>query len=146
MEKFLYDILIPLHPKIVHFPIALFVTALVLELLSRLFKKERWSQAAFIIYCFAAIITPGIVLSGLWEADRLHLHHPLLNQHKTFGLWTMWVALGSLPLVWFLQRFPKIFRTIFLMLLIVLSITVTMASYYGGKMVYEYAVAVSPSF
>lgn len=144
MEKFLHDFLIPWHPKIVHFPIALFVTALVLECLSRLFNKDHWSQAAFVIYCLAALVTPGIVYSGLWEADRLHLHHPLLNQHRTFGLLTMWIALGSLPGVWFLQRFHKTFKMTFLILLIVLSLTVTIASFYGGQMVYKYAVGVNP--
>ena len=138
------EFLIPLHPKMVHFPVALFMVALFFELLSLLFKKEAFHKIAVSIYVFAALVTPLVVYTGLWEADRLRLHHPVLTQHKTFALWTMWTALASLPLLWFLRK--KSVRSsgvFFLFLLIGLAVFVTITSYYGGEMVYEYGVGVN---
>ena len=138
------NFLIPLHPKLVHFPIALIITALFFELLSRLFKKNLLSEAAVLVYCFAVVFTPIVVLSGLSEQSRLHLNHPILTQHKTFALLTMWMATVSLPILWLLNKFfPKSFKNLFLLLLIILSITVSLAAFYGGKMVYEYSVGIS---
>ena len=138
------DFLIPLHPKLVHFPIALFMTALIFETLSRCFKKNLLSQAALLIYCFAAIFTPAVVYSGLSEQARLHLNHPVLTQHKNFALLTMWISLVSLPILWLLHKISeRIFKNFFFILLVILSVTVSLAGFYGGKMVYEYSVGVS---
>ena len=79
------NFLIPFHPKLVHFPIALFMTAFLFEILGRFLKKDMLSQAAVLIYCFAAALTPVVVYSGLMEAARLNLHHPVLAQHKKFA-------------------------------------------------------------
>ncbi len=138
------NILTPLHPKLVHFPIALLTTAFLFEVLSRLFKKDLLSQAAILIYCFAAVFTPVVVYSGLLEQARLHLHHPVLTHHKTFALLTMWISLVSLPVLGLFNKiFPKAFRNFFLILLSILVVTVTITAYYGGEMVYEYSVGVS---
>ena len=139
----MFDFLIPLHPKLVHFPIALIITALIFEILSRCFKKTLLSQAAFLVYCFGAALIPIVVYTGLGEQERLHLHHPVLTQHKHFAILTLWISLGSLPVLWFLRRSSEeVFRNTFLVVLIVLSVTVMLAAHYGGRMVYEYSVGV----
>jgi len=137
------EFLTPLHPKVVHFPIALFITAFGLEVLNWMTRKNIFHQCAVCLYIIAALMTPLIVRTGLWEAERLHLSHPLLNQHQTFALWTMWTTLMSLPVLWFLhQKFPPIFRVLFVMCLINASVLVTLTADKGGKMVYEYGVGV----
>ena len=132
-----------LHPKLVHFPIALFSTALIFEILSRLFNKKLLSEAAILIYCFVSVFTPVVVYSGLAEQARLHLNHPVLIQHKTFALLTLWVSLLSLPFLWLINKSrPQVLKNTFLVILIIINLTVAVAGYYGGKMVYEYGVGV----
>ena len=76
-------------------------------------------------------------------AERLHLSHPLLEQHQKYALWTMWGSLMSLPVLWFLfQNYIKVFRAVFIGYLIAVSIGVTLTGDKGGKMVYEYGVGV----
>jgi len=135
--------LFPIHPKFVHFPIALIITALILDILSRIFRKENLHETAVVIYVVAAVFTPFVVWVGLWEQQRLHLNHPLLTQHKLFGLGTMCLSLVSLPVLWILRRGSlKVFRMAFTCLLLCLSVMVTATAYLGGKMVYEYGAGV----
>lgn len=137
------DFFIPLHPKVVHFPIALFVTALIFDGLSLIFRKEEFHKTAVNIYVFAALLTPLVVRTGLWEEERLNLNHPVLAKHRLFALWTMWVSLMSLPVFWFIKKeFTRYFRLLFFAILISIAIFVGFTAHYGGRMVYEYRVGV----
>ena len=137
------DYLIPLHPKIVHFPIALFVTALVFDSLSLIMRKEALHKTALNMYIFAALLTPIVIRTGLWEEERLHLNHPVLDMHRIFALWTMWVSLMSLPVLWLAKKgIPKYFRFIFLVFLFGVVTFVTFASHNGGRLVYEYGAGI----
>jgi uncharacterized membrane protein len=138
------EFLEPLHPKVVHFPIALFITAFGLEILSWMTRKHLFHQCAVCLYVFAALISPFVLRTGFWEAERLNLNHPLLHKHILFAAWTMWVSLMSLPVLWFLfQKYRKAFHIIFVVCLIAVSVFVTLAGDKGGKMVYEYGVGTS---
>ncbi len=137
------DYFIPLHPKVVHFPVALFVSALVFDVLSLVLRKEILHKTAVNMYIFAALTTPIVVRTGLWEEDRLHLNHPVLNQHELFALRTMWVSLISLPLLWLIKiKIPQYFRLLFLILLIGTVTLVGLTAHNGGRLVYEYAAGV----
>lgn len=132
-----------LHPMIVHFPIALFMTALGLDTLSFIFKKQGLHQSALTLYILAALLTPLVIRTGIWEAVKLGLKHPLLDQHRQYATWLMWLSLMSLPLLWFTKKeFSKYFRLIFFVFLIGASILVSVAADKGGRMVYEYGVGV----
>lgn len=135
------DFLQPIHPKIVHFPIALFMTALGLDFASFIFKKESLHKTAWHIYVIAAFMTPLVVRTGIWEEDRFHLSHPVLDLHRLFALWTMWISLMSLPVLWLIkQKSQKFFRVFFIILLIGIAGLVTFTGHNGGRMVYEYGV------
>lgn len=139
------NFLLPFHPKIVHFPIALVTVALLFTITGQLTKKEIFWQAALLMFLFAAFFLPCVVFSGLMEEDRLHLHHPVLTAHKNFAFLTTGVALISIPILWFLRKgSQKVFNCFFLALLLFLTITVTITAHYGGKMVYGYGVGVNP--
>jgi uncharacterized membrane protein len=139
----MFEQLFPIHPKLVHFPIALFCAALILDILSRFFRKQNLHEATVAIYVMAALFTPMVVWAGLWEQQRLHLHHPVLEQHKLYGFITMWSSILSLPVLWCLgKRSLKIFRIVFTCLLIGLTILVITTGFLGGRMVYEYGAGV----
>jgi uncharacterized membrane protein len=138
------DQLFPLHPKLVHFPIALFITAFALDILSWVLRKEDLHKAALVVYVSATLLTPLVVWSGLFEQERLHLRHPVLAQHKLYAFVTMWVSLASLPVLWFFKKASsKVFRMIFTSLLLCLALAVSITGYFGGRMVYEYGAGVS---
>ncbi len=133
-----------LHPRMVHFPIALFLSAMGLEVLSLIFKKERLHRTALDIYIFATVITPLVVLTGLQEAEHLHLSHPVLSAHKTFAFLTMGASLISLPILWLARKQSEPgYRAVFLIFLVIIMVLVILTGHNGGRMVYEYGVGVS---
>jgi len=137
------EMLLPIHPKLVHFPIALFMTALGLDALSLVLRRKELHQTSVHLYVLAALITPVVIRTGLWEEERLNIRHPLMEQHQLIALWTMWISLMSLPVLWLAKKeFAKYFRIIFLACLLAVAGIVSYAGHLGGQMVYEYGVGV----
>ena len=138
------ETLFPLHPKLVHFPIALMFGAAGLQALGLAFKKETWRAAAWTMFILAVITMPAAALPGLWEADRLHLHHRVLEEHKSYAFAALWSSLAVLPVLWSLKsRNNKVFQFLFLAMALGVSFLLASAAREGGEMVYEYGVGVS---
>lgn len=131
----------PLHPRLVHFPIALVISAMGIEASGLLLKKDSWCKAAWLMFVAAVISMPMVILSGLYEANRLHLHHPVLNEHRTYAFLGGGVSLAGMLFLWFIRaRKNTIFPMVFFAVLVVSSVLLTLAAYEGGRMVYEYGV------
>ena len=145
MDMFIKHLLFetPLHPKLVSFPIALLVSALFLELLSLAAKRESFHQAAMYVYIMAAFSLPWTALTGLGEASRLHLNHPVVWTHQNLGLALTGLVMLSLPVLWRFRRHPRQ-RAIFLLICCAANGLMTAGAYFGGKLVYEYGIGVHP--
>lgn len=144
MENTFVQMLYPIHPKLVHFPIALIFSAMGVQGLGCLLRKDFLRNGAWLMFILGVLSVSVVVLSGLWEANRLHLNHPVLTAHKQFAFAAMWVLLVASPVLWVIRsKNIKIFQTTFLVVLIIISILLALAAQQGGKMVYEYGVGVS---
>ena len=124
-----------LHPKLVHFPIALFLSAWVLVVLSQLLKKEPMYKAAMYVYVMAAFSSALAVLSGLWEANRLNLHHPVLYAHRNYAIILLivsWIGVVAM------RR-----RPLFICFCWLTAVLVFVVGYFGGELVFHYGVGVS---
>lgn len=134
-----------IHPILVHFPIALFISAMGLEILAVVFKKENLEQASWINFCLGALIMPVVVLTGLLEAKHLNLSHRIADIHKIFAFWAFGVSSVSTIGLWIIKKkCPKrLFKNLFFVSLILVVILVLICSYYGGRLVYEYGVGVA---
>ena len=132
-----------LHPKVIHFPVALFIGAMGMEVLSLILKKENLHRTALHMYILATVLTPFVVLTGLQEAEHLHLGHPILTIHRNFALLTMWGSLVSLPILGLAKKkSEKVLRIVFIVFLLMLVGFVSITGHNGGRMVYEYGVGV----
>ena len=130
-----------LHPIIVHFPIALFITAFGLEILSLLFKRENLHQIAWCNYLLGILAMIAAVLAA-WR-DGETLKHPVFYIHRNFAYATLIFALVSgAVLLQIKKRAKKFFRIAFFIALLLTATLVAITGYYGGRLVYEYGVGV----
>lgn len=132
-----------LHPKLVHFPIAFFVGAWIFLVISQLFKKEQIFKAAIYAYYMAALFSLPSAVSGLLEAEELHLSHPILYAHRNYAIALIIVSFVGLLLMWIRRKDVQAQRITFILSCWVCVLLVAMAGYYGGEMVYEYGIGVS---
>lgn len=138
MNSFLH-----IHPAVVHFPIALFVAALMFEAISLIGKRESFHQAAKYVFIFAALVTPVAVQTGLWELHKHQLHHPVAETHEHFAFYTLGVSLFTLTLLFFEKKVSaKLSRSIFLILLSIVVVLVLTTAYNGGRLVFEYGIGI----
>ena len=132
-----------IHPMLVHFPIAFFISAFVFEAGYCVFKKAPLHHAALSVYGFAVCMTPLVVWSGLAQADQHHLNHPVLTAHKNFALFVLLASLISVPVLWGLhKRFKRMFQFAFLIFTVVFVVGIVFTAYNGGRLVYEYGIGV----
>lgn len=133
-----------IHPILVHFPIALFISALGLEALAIIFKKDSLQQASWTNFILAVLITPLTILTGWLEARHLHLSHKVADIHKIFAYWTFGTSLILAIGLWMIKkRLPrKLFGHLFFISLILVVVLISISGYYGGRLVYEYGVGV----
>lgn len=133
-----------LHPVVVHFPIALFITGLGLEIVAIGFKKESLHRVAFVNFVLAVLGSVVASITGWFEAEHLHLvSHPVFNTHRLFGFLTAGLGVVALALLGPLKRrSDRWFRFLLLIALIWVVSLVSIGAYYGGRLVYEYGIGV----
>lgn len=132
-----------LHPMLVHFPIALFTGAVLMEILAFISRKDQFHQTAVHMYLLAVVMTPLTAWAGSEEQEHLNLKHRILDIHKTFALSAMWGSLISLPFLYLVhKRTSERRHVLFLICFLVVAGLVAVAAYNGGRMVYEYGVGV----
>ncbi len=82
------------HPLIVHFPIALLITALVFDLGAIIFKNKIWLRSgAGMLYILGALAALAAYLSGQQAGDAAAIPptaHPTLSEHADLALYTVW--------------------------------------------------------
>lgn len=130
-----------IHPIIVHFPIALFISAFGLEILSLIFKKDALHQTAWHNYILAVIAAVAAVVSAVIDGESLQ--HTVFYAHRALGCWTLAIAFVSLAVLFLTKKkSAELFRVMFFIFLVVSSALVLATGYYGGRLVYEYGVGV----
>ena len=139
--------LIHLHPVVVHFLIALLTVGIIFDILGVGLKKEdflvvgKWNMffgAASLIF----VVVTGLMAEGAVEHSEEA--HSVMTLHKRIGI-TVLVLFGSLAILRASKRGKPLsrFRTMFLVLSIIGVLFMTYGASLGGKLVYEYGLAVS---
>ncbi len=136
----------PLHPRFVHFPIALSLVGVLFLVLGLLRHQERftgygqWSLLLGWLGIMAAMATGLIDQAGAPQEAAVIA---VINQHITAGV-ALLIASG-LALYWPL-RYKKLWTTSarwgYLALLLVIVLLVLLEGWLGGKLVYVYGVGV----
>jgi uncharacterized membrane protein len=131
-----------IHPLVVHFPIALLMSAAFFYALAWVFRKDTLTVAAFSLLILGTISACVAAGTGLYAEDGVmvsfSVREHLLERHEELMLAT--TGLNIILFVWTVvaRPFPKKGRWIFLLLFLVLLGIMTVGADYGARMVYDY--------
>lgn len=133
-----------LHPAIVHFPIALLITSVVLDMLGVAFRRASLTQAGFFTLIVGSLGATAAVLTGPEHAVTDAAALTILHRHELFAALMILCCLILVGMR--LGNVHGLYGTGavgYLALGGVLIICVVMTGYFGGQMVYDYGVGVS---
>ena len=136
----------PLHPLLVHFPIALLVTAFVADVSFVLTALDSLRDAGWWMLFAAAVSGVGTVLAGLFDMSRAQLDedvHPRVHRH-------MWVGIALSVLIVLLAVWRWVFfsdpstslSSIYLDAAFLVVALAGFQGWLGGELVYTHGVFV----
>ena len=133
-----------IHPLFVHFPIALLLAALIIDLAAVIFKHPAWHQAAFWNLVLATAAAALAVWSGL-QAEGTAAHpeqaHEIIELHEKLGIAVLFLAaFATLCRITWRNHFTGIKKVLVLALMVLSAATVSFGAYLGGRLVYEFGV------
>jgi len=139
----------PIHPMLVHFPIALLSAAVLFDLLGTKWRREDCRVASLYTLVLGFVGAALSVASGAMAEDAAeHSGVPkrAIEIHEMLGFATFWVFAGLLGLRlatglgWIREQ-----RTVSWLSGIAGVVVMLAASYYGGSLVYDYGAGVAGS-
>lgn len=141
--SFLGDI----HPKVVHFPVALLTTYSLLEIVGIVFKKEFISKSALLILCLGVVTAFFAVLTGnqafsdfkFWTDDS----SALLVEHQTYATYLLWLSVlvcGFRIFVVLKKKFSGITKYLFILFALMILFLVYQTGMHGGDLVKKYGI------
>jgi uncharacterized membrane protein len=140
----------PLHPAVIHFPIALALVALLVELLARVPRWRALEPAAALLVTLAALGAIAAVVTGDMAHDEAVVPagaHDLVEQHEELGETAMWSLVGlaaaRLLLGW-RRRFSGALPWAYLVLAAAAAGLVAYNGHLGGRLVFDHGVGTAP--
>ena len=138
----------PLHPSIVHFPIALLVAAGICYLVSLFLPGKKLEIMGFLLHaagmvgCIAAILTGDYAESSMIQTPEIH---EMVETHEQLGTLSTY-AFGILGVWAFLRQKSNIFieKVVFTGLFLAVIGVLGYSAHLGGEMVYEKGAGVLP--
>ena len=135
----------PVHPPLTAFPIALWTTSLLWDVVALIRDEALWGQMAFwsLVVGLIAFIPTAITgfldflaISGDDLADRLATRH-MMASFSAAALFTFSLILRRLPAIQEEPWMPLLSSIVGLVVLV-------LAGWLGGELVFSHAVAVTP--
>ena len=133
-----------LHPLVVHFPIALLLTALFLDTLALVSRRPGLHRIALWNLCLGTVGAAVAVLTGL-QAEDVAKHSfeiwQVMQLHERLGIITL--ILGLMTVAWRLRYRDQLStrsRVVILLAMLIMASTITFGAYLGGRLVYEFGV------
>ena len=141
--EFLADI----HPKVVHFPVALLVTYSFLEIIGIVFNRKLYTQSAYIVLIIGIIGIFFSVLTGN-QAFENYQHwnetsSNIFNSHQSYANITTWFFIFLALLRTFLvvkKKFNGVIKYLFIIFAAIGIFFIYKTAEYGGELINKFGV------
>ncbi len=147
-----------IHPIVVHFPIALFITGLVIDVIGHLFQKETAKKIGLVLVILGAVGALAAIFTGNFAEEQVEdklsrAGQQVLERHEDLGKLTAYLllvvaAIRAMIATGWLNRWrfvAGVALAIYLIAGVIGLGTLTMTGYYGGELVYQYGAGVQCS-
>jgi len=137
----------PSHPLLVHFTIALSVSAFCFDLLAALFGIKVWATLGWWLLAAAVPVTIAALVTGLKSRLQLPVEEGAARSFLRVHMALAPTVLGLLILIgcwraWLWQAGYGV-STMYLVAMFVVLLVIAVQGYLGGELVYRYGAAVS---
>ena len=141
------NFLAEIHPRVVHFPIALFTTYSILEIIGIAVNKEFISKSALLVLCIGVVTAFFAVLTGnqaaavfkFWTNDSTSL----LSEHQTYATYLLWITVlvcGLRIFVVVKKKFIGFTKYLFILFALLIIFLVYQTGQHGGDLVKKYGI------
>jgi len=136
----------PVHPAIVHFPIACWVLGSLADL-SGLFFTETATELAGILIMLGTLLAIPAMATGVMELikiDSAAVEYQIASRHMNLILlsWTFY----AVSLLLRFNNVDSVNEWVIILLSLVGLLFLSLAGWYGARLVYEYGVGVNRDF
>ena len=136
----------PIHPMLVHFPIALLFVSVFFDLLSFYTGREDFKKGAFWLLILGWIAGLAATLTGILSeevVEKAGVPEAAIERHEFFALTTLALFVGlMLVRFWIRNRWSSRDRLVYMgVALVGLSLLAT-TGFWGGDLVYRYGAGV----
>lgn len=133
------------HPAFVHFPIVLWLTALLFEIVAVWRKNDSTHRTAVWLLWLGTLAGTFAVGTGLNAAQNVPAGiGPVLESHEQLMLTSYFIALGLSGFALFAgRRLTHGLKVVVLVGLLILAFVVTLGADRGAEMVYRYGLGVN---
>ncbi len=139
----------PIHPMIVHFPIALLLASWLFDLLALRWRREQFRETSLSLLVLGVLAAVAAVVTGHFAEEAVehagNIPKQAIETHEELAFAVLWVFVGLLGLR--LVSYWEVMRerpALVLGLGLAGSLLLVVASYFGGDLVYRYGAGVIP--
>lgn len=138
-----------IHPLLVHFPIALLISFIVIDSLGAVFKLHGWRRLGTQLLGLGSLSTLPTIAAGFYAAfNTPHdaITHALMEHHEHAGIvvGVVSIVLALWRILWGLPK-DLMARTLSGLLTLILALALSLGADLGAMMVYGHGVAVKTS-
>ena len=141
------DFIAGLHPKVVHFPIALLLTYVLCEIIGVIFKKDFFSKTAHLLLLLGVIGAVLAVFTGNEAFSDFHnwtiAGKELFNHHQTYANLTVWyfsILLVFKTYIVLKKKSSGSLKYLLLLFALLGSYLIYQTAEYGGDLVKKFGV------
>ena len=138
------------HPQVIHFPIALLLTAVLFDLISYLWQKEFFKKASLVLLGLGVLAAFVAVQTGQ-NAEEAVEHLPdikaLLHNHEEAAEMVLYLFSVAFVLqigAFFVVKAKKIIYLLSTLIMLAGVVKIYQAGHFGGQMVFERGAGVKP--